>query len=806
MQKSFLTLFCALCALSFIPSSVMATVLLNEHFNQATETLATNADALPYSGEIAASGWTNIMGNTGNVYVNVSNDLTYSGYKSTTDGTKSAEYKSSFGRRVASPLSASVNSGSVYMAGIVKITSIKTSCKDYLWAFGVGTSGLNAASSKHYARPYVMQSGSGFKFGIAKLDETSTATYIDYTESEYAFGTYLIVVEYMWVDGDKNDVIKMYINPTKGNKPASATCVPKPTQASVKNDAASFGSVILYSSSSSNATCLIDELKVTTSWDDLWEEGGDTPPEPDPITPPSPSASSISLTSANIAWNAVENADSYVLQWKVNGGSYSDDIVINKDVRSYSMSGLESETKYYVRVKTIVGEDASEWAEINFNTSSEPEMLVYKDVSFEKYSTQDAMPTSGTVFLAKPIVEYASGVTLTGDLSLNLHGKQLFMYGGHIVVPSGVTFTIYDDAGTGKINGGYAGSFTDRGIITVKEGGTLIIGEGAVINGDEEYEQVAIHNHGTLKLSGAPVISGNRTDIYLGSTVITIESGKPLTNATPYKVYKATGSSFTSGWVNMDGESPKDYFSSTNVGNGGVCLNASGEAQIVPALNLSESSNNTSIASNENQLVNVNLTRSLTSSQYNTFCLPFALDDDQLQEFFGTGYDLEEFVSSSLEDEVLSLVFNKVTSLEAGKPYLLQPSVDVANPSFEGVTIAATEPADQKSDANISFHATYKPTELEGGNKNLLFLGADNELFYPASTANIKAFRAYFELKGAAVNSAPKARIVKKQDSATGIDQITNDQSPITNKIIKDGQLLILRDNKTYNVIGQMVK
>ena len=126
MKKSFLTLFCALCALSFIPSSLMAEVLLNEHFNQATETLATNADALPYSGEIAASGWTNIMGNSGLVYVNSSNDLTYSGYKSATDGTKSAEYKSLWGRRVATPLSASVSSGSIYMAGIVKITSVNT--------------------------------------------------------------------------------------------------------------------------------------------------------------------------------------------------------------------------------------------------------------------------------------------------------------------------------------------------------------------------------------------------------------------------------------------------------------------------------------------------------------------------------------------------------------------------------------------------------------------------------------------------------------------------------------------------------
>ena len=646
-----------------------------------------------------------------------------------------------------------------------------------------------------------MQSGDGFKFGIAKLNETSTATYIDYTASEYAYGTYLIVVEYTWVDGDKNDVIKMYINPTKGDKPASATCAPKPEQASAKNDAASFGCIVLQSSSSSNAACLIDELKVVTSWDDLWDDGE----TPESIDAPEPKASSISLTSATISWDAVENADSYVLQWKVNGGSYSNDIAINKDVRSYPMSGLESETKYYVRVKTIVGEDASEWATINFNTSSEPEMLVYKSISFEKYSTQDAMPTSGTVFLAKHVVEYNDVVTLTGNLTLNLHGKQLFMYGGHIVVPDGVTFTIYDDAGTGEINGGYSGSFMDRGIITVKAGGTLIIGEGAVINLDDENEneQVAIHNLGTLKLSGAPVISGNRTDIYLGSTVITIESGKPLTNATPYKVYKTTGSSFTSGWANMSGESPKDYFSSTNVGNGGVCLNASGEAQIVPALNLSEDSNNPSIASNNGQLVNASFTRSLTSSQYNTFCLPFALSNAQLEDIFGAGYDLEKLTGSSLAGDELTLFFDQVTSLEAGKPYLLQPSVEVTNPSFEGVTISATSPADQISDEFISFHGTFAPTELTGGNKNLLFLGAENELFWPASTGDIKGFRAYFEVKGAA-QKAKAARIVKKEDQAQALDNIENTRP--AQKRILNGQLVIEKNGTFYNAQGQIVK
>ena len=804
MKKSFLT---SLCALVFLPVSIQATVLLNEHFNQETTYLGTTISSLPYSGEISATGWTNIMG-SGYLYMNTTNDLTYTGYKSATDGTGSVEYKATFGLRAATPLSSAVKSGSVYMAGIVKITSIKSNGKDFLWALGVGTSSLNSASTRQYARPIVMQSGSGFKFGIAKLNETISTTYIDFTD-EYAFGTYLVVVEYSIVDGASNDVIKLYINPVKGTKPVSPTIVPKANSQAdlpVGESDPGFGSVVLYSSSSSQAACLIDELKVVTDWADLWEAGED--PEPEPVIGiPEPAASDKTINSATISWDAVEDADSYILQWKVNGGSYSDDIEIDKDVRSYDMSGLESETKYYVRVKTIVGEDASEWAEINFTTEAEPATIDYKDITFDKYSTTNAMPKEGTVYLAKNIVEY-NDVTLTGNLTLNLHGKQIFLYGTHIVVPSGITLTIYDDAETGNITGGYPGSFTDKGMITVQNGGTLIIGEGAIVNNSDDTDDynvaIDVNNGGVVKVSGAPNISGVKHDFYLnGSSVITIESGKPLTNSTPYKVYHLSGKAITSGWANMDGAKPSTFLASSNSSARGICLNAS-EAKIVTAINLSESSENTIIATYEDQLINVSMTRSiLTSAHYNTICLPFALSAAQMEEIFGAGYDLEEFVSASLNEGILNLLFNQVDALVAGKPYLLQPANSVINPSFEGVTIAATSPVDQTSDTYVSFHGTFGPTELEGGNHNILFLGENNTLFWPESTGNINGFRAYFELKGVAAN-AVQARIGRAESQTTAIE---NQKSQIKNqKYIQNGQLLIERNGVIYNAQGQTIK
>ena len=45
-----------------------------------------------------------------------------------------------------------------------------------------------------------------------------------------------------------------------------------------------------------------------------------------------------------------------------------------------------------------------------------------------------------------------------------------------------------------------------------------------------------------------------------------------------------------------------------------------------------------------------------------------------------------------------------------------------------------------------------------------------------------------------------------KQDNLSGMDQITNYPSPITNKIIKDNQIFILRGEKMYTLTGQPVK
>ena len=546
--------------------------------------------------------------------------------------------------------------------------------------------------------------------------------------------------------------------------------------------------------------------KVTFTFDD-----GEAPPPP--ATPDDLAVSATTTTSATLSWSAVSGATSYDFQQSANGSDWID-LASGATGTSYNWTGLSAASTQYARIRATNTAGSSDWSDAVIVTTDA--VHEHNGITFNKWTSTNSLPSSGNYYLdANVELGYVGpDLTLSGDLNLCLNGKTANLGIYKIIVPDEKTLTIYDNVGGGKITSIVPGQIEAfevnyQAVIVVRGGGTLVLKEGVIENNYEhnpedpsdEYYSYAICSNGAIHLSGDVLINSNDIDIYLHeSKVITLDGA--LSNVDKHTVY-ITGGAFTSGWSTyMSGEDPRNYFESANSARS-VFFNGS-EAAMRLLLHLSEASLNSSIGTSSGQVADINLTRSvLTSASYNTICLPFALSDAQLEEYFGAGYDLEEFVSSSLDGEALNLTFNKVTSLTAGKPYLLQPSIDIVNPSFEGVTISATSPADQEDDTYISFHGTYAPTELAGGNRNLLFLGADNELFWPESTGNIKGFRAYFEVKPSA-GAAKRARIVKKEEGATGIE---NQKAEIKNqKFLKDGQLLIRRDNKTYNVIGQMVK
>lgn len=207
----------------------------------------------------------------------------------------------------------------------------------------------------------------------------------------------------------------------------------------------------------------------------------------------------------------------------------------------------------------------------------------------------------------------------------------------------------------------------------------------------------------------------------------------------------------------------------------------------------------------DDETTNVHLTRTIISASFNTLCLPFAMTAAQVETYFGAECDIEELTRASYADGDLKLFFTKRTAIEAGKPYLIQPQSNVANPVIADVTIDNT--ARPIVFEGVTFTGTFSPIVL-ANSEDLLFLGASNTL-YMSSGGTMKGMRGYFQLTTLQAQAAARrsARIVFHEEVATGIETVESQESKVeSTKIMRDGQLYILRDGKTYNAQGALIK
>ena len=216
----------------------------------------------------------------------------------------------------------------------------------------------------------------------------------------------------------------------------------------------------------------------------------------------------------------------------------------------------------------------------------------------------------------------------------------------------------------------------------------------------------------------------------------------------------------------------------------------------------------TVIGANDGKIVNAQLERSFTGGMYNTICLPFAVNEAEVARVF-PGAKLKALESSSIEGEndyILNLNFEDATTIEAGKPYLIWPVADVANPKFLGVTIDKTLRPTNTSRAN--FIGNFVKGSILADPNNL-FLGTDNTLYFPENVPMpINGMRAYFQVHGVAATAIRRARIVEGPAVVTEIELVNEPEKQIikSQKILRNGQLFIIRDGVMYNALGIRVE
>lgn len=168
---------------------------------------------------------------------------------------------------------------------------------------------------------------------------------------------------------------------------------------------------------------------------------------------------------------------------------------------------------------------------------------------------------------------------------------------------------------------------------------------------------------------------------------------------------------------------------------------------VIKELKLDET--NTEIDNFEGTFDHVIVSRKIKPNVWNTFCLPFSMNKDQITVNFGEGAEIKQLESMTVNDNTYNLHFADVEDgcIKAGTPYMIRISNAINQIEvFDDIKVNTTdEPIIIKKSSNgtMSFIGNYTkmPLEKDCGN----FYISNNLFYYAGENANVtlKGFRGY---------------------------------------------------------------
>ena len=346
-----------------------------------------------------------------------------------------------------------------------------------------------------------------------------------------------------------------------------------------------------------------------------------------------------------------------------------------------------------------------------------------------------------------------------------------------ITIPMGVqSFKVYDDGGAGE-------RYSDNSNSTL----TLTAPEGYA-----------------LRLSGQASIQrsfweADYLSVYDGSTK---DDNKLLINKMCNEYFD--GTPFTIPTVNSTGQSMTIYFYSDDFTTySGLNLTVS----VIPHVALADNADNSSLiatAATSGETLDVTLVgRTLTKDGYwNTLCLPFSLTAEQIAASPLAGATIKTMDNSntgtSLSDAgALTLKFNTVDAIEAGKPYIVKWETtgdNIVNPTFSNVTISSTTPTPVENyDQKVTFVGQYSPFSIvandallgdnQGHKNEIIMMATQNNLGYSQTTRQLKCFRCHFYVPANDGELSARSIVVDFGDGeTTEIGTINNNRETIANQ------------------------
>ena len=176
----------------------------------------------------------------------------------------------------------------------------------------------------------------------------------------------------------------------------------------------------------------------------------------------------------------------------------------------------------------------------------------------------------------------------------------------------------------------------------------------------------------------------------------------------------------------------------------------------------------------------VTLNRNLYSG-WNTFCVPFALTQAQLEEAYGSGAVAKYLSGVTTDGAAATLHFTPEEGggIEANKAYLLYLTTDVTKPkTFSGVTLqragdcTTTVRADNGGD--YTFQGILAPTALATNDRQYFLNSAGTYFVLPLNnTSQMKATRAYIIVPAPAGSAQGRQYRFDFNGTTTAIDNVT---------------------------------
>ncbi len=345
-----------------------------------------------------------------------------------------------------------------------------------------------------------------------------------------------------------------------------------------------------------------------------------------------------------------------------------------------------------------------------------------------------------------------------------------------ITIPMGVqSFKVYDDGGAGER---YSNNCNSTLTLTASEGYALrLSGQASIQRSFWEADYLSVYD---------------------GSTK---DDNKLLINKMCNEYFD--GTPFTIPTVNSTGQSMTIYFYSDDFTTySGLNLTVS----VIPHVALADNADNSSLiatAATSGETLDVTLVgRTLTKDGYwNTLCLPFAMTAEQIAASPLAGATIKTMDNSntgtSLSDAgALTLKFNTVDAIEAGKPYIVKWETtgdNIVNPTFSNVTISSTTPTPVENyDQKVTFVGQYSPFSIvandallgdnQGHKSEIIMMATQNNLGYSQTTRQLKCFRCHFYVPANDGELSARSIVVDFGDGeTTEIGTINNNRETIAN-------------------------